>query len=125
MVNERFFILTPTTKGEIIQEGMNAPATVYYDEAGKRLRWTSINPLPNIGDTVNIIMNGIGIAEVKGYFVSETDYSNYLGIMAKPLKPPKWLVNQNKRQAKDKTRQRPAWMTEGIGCFFGIEVEPL
>jgi len=37
-----------------------------------------------------------------------------------PENPPKWLVEQNKRDSKN--RVRPQWMREGIGCEFGAEI---
>jgi hypothetical protein len=54
----------------------------------------SVHPrLPEIGERINIHMNGIGQAIVKGYFHEH----DWVGVLAKPLKPPKWYVEQNKR----------------------------
>jgi hypothetical protein len=125
-MTERFFILTPTPTGAVEVVPNQNTFTIFHDAEGKPLRWASGKegvPLPKIGDQIKVDMNGIGPAVVKGYFVSEVEDGNYLGIMALHLKPPKWLVDQRKRDAQDKTRNHPNWVVEGIGCFFGTEIE--
>ncbi len=111
-MTERFFILTPTPTD---QQADGFP--VYLDAEGKPMKWSGKFPIPAIGTTVNIRLNGIGLAEVKGYFES----CGFVGVMTLPKNPPRWLVKQNREDCKDK--RRPQWYREGIGCEFGNEIE--
>jgi hypothetical protein len=92
---------------------------LYYNDDGDLLKWSASFPLPQAGDHITITMNGIGPAVVVGFF----EENGYVGVMTKATNPPKWLVDQRKR---DKERQdwesKPKWYRDGIGCVFGVEV---
>jgi hypothetical protein len=115
-LQERFFILTPTptTKTKTMYSGSVLP--VYLDANGTEMAWSGDFPIPDIGTKIFVRMNKIGYAVVKGYFKS----AGFVGVMAIPTKPPRWLKDQIKRDAKDPST--PNWAKEGIGCFFGLEI---
>lgn len=52
--------------------------------------------LPAIDAMVHVRINRIGLAKVTGYFTE----GGYLGLLAKPIKPPKWYVKQNGADAE-------------------------
>jgi hypothetical protein len=56
------------------------------------LKWSSKIPLPAVGDLIIVTMNGIGPAEVTGYF----EESGWLGLLCTLLDPPDWHSKQNK-----------------------------
>ena len=105
-VVERFFILTPTPTND---------PKVFLDAEGKEMKWSGEIPPPAIGAQINVTMNRIGPAIVKGYFES----CGRLGIMMLPINPPDWLI----RQRKDNPGKLK-WQKEGIGCVFGTEFKP-
>lgn len=118
-MTERFFILTPTPTSKTHEH-----CAIYLDASGMEMRWSAKFPIPAIGQRIFITLNGIGWAVVKGYFVSETSYANYVGVMTLPTNPPAWLKAQNRRDKKAReNRNQPQWMIDGIGCEFGAEIE--
>lgn len=58
----------------------------------------AVAELPQIGDTINITMNGIGPAIVKGYMAE----FGMIGIIAEPLGPPEWWKKQNAKNPNSK-----------------------
>jgi len=54
-------------------------------------RWSGTNPPPALGLFVDVRTNGVGPAEVVGYFVE----IGWLGLLVKPLSPPTWFIEQN------------------------------
>jgi hypothetical protein len=117
-MTERFFIPEPVPTGEMSEPRSLDEATfpLYREDDGNLLKWSAKFPLPKIGDRIFVRMNGIGWAVVKGYFASE----DYLGVMTKATKPPAYLRQQHRRNAKDMSK--PQWIREGIGCEFGTEI---
>lgn len=53
--------------------------------------WTSMDPPPALGSTVEVRINQLGAAVVCGYFVED----GFLGILVAPKNPPAWYVKQN------------------------------
>jgi hypothetical protein len=104
-VTERFFILTPTPTND---------PKVFLDAEGNEMKWSGVTPPPAIGAQINVTMNNIGLAIVKGYFES----CGWLGVMMLPLNPPDWLVRQRKADPG-----KLKWQQEGIGCVFGAEFQ--
>ncbi len=54
-------------------------------------KWGGKSPPPAIGDKVTIAVNGIGPGVVLSYFVQE----GFLGVYARPEKPPEWYIKQS------------------------------
>jgi hypothetical protein len=106
-----YFIPKPKPTGTTSKHGH----AVYLTESGQRLFWSADFPLPEIGERVVITMNTIGPAIVRGYFSEH----GYLGLMTYATRPPKWLRDQNKRNANPND---PEWVKQGIGCEFGAEL---
>jgi len=125
-MTERFFILTPTPTGHRGKDHGGNEHTIYLDASGKEMFWSADFAIPSIGQRIFITMNSIGWAVVKGYFVSETDTDNYVGVMTLATRPPKWLRDQHKRDLKHgffgSGSPMPQWMKDGIGCEFGTEI---
>ena len=125
---EIFFIPKPAAAGatQVKFDSQTKSLPAYQDHIGRKLIWADHNgstPLPEIGETVMITMNGIGPAVVKGYFASgETEGQMFLGVMTLALHPPKWLKQQNRDDAKDASK--PEWIRQGIGCEFACEIRP-
>lgn len=127
--DEQFFIAKPVPAGTVEVKFDNETETLpaYKTEDGQILIWADRdgnNPLPEIRQTITVTMNNIGPAEVVGYFCSPGDKEAkqvYLGVMDKPLAPPRWLREQSKRDTRPSD---PQWMREGIGCAFATEFEP-
>jgi hypothetical protein len=112
----KFFIPAPTGTGRTIAAGH----AEYVTAEGVRLAWSGRGmPLPNIGATVNVTMNNLGLATVMGYF-SE---GGYLGIMTRLHNPPEWLKKQ--KQQRLARKNDPQWVKDGIGCQFGTEISPI
>lgn len=109
----RYFIDRPEATGAIIDKGETS-ALEYVTAEGIRLAWSGVMPLPNIGATIDITMNNIGLAHVKGYFME----GGWLGVMTKPINPPAWL----RKKRDDDTPETPQWAKDGIGCEFGTEI---
>jgi len=65
-------------------------STQKYTEYDK-LAWVSKKQIPNIGDEVNVKINGIGRSVVKKYFVEH----GFIGLIVKPHDPPSWYIKQN------------------------------
>lgn len=123
MANAEFMIPRPVeTDGNVTRETHGAQSTtfmVYRTEAGESLKWSARFPLPQIGEHIRITMNGIGEAEVVGFFKE----GGYVGVMTKALNPPKWLKDQREKDRKSADYDsRPAWRKEGFGCEFGAEI---
>ncbi len=76
--------------------------------AADRVKWSKDIPLPGIGTKINVKMNSLGPATVKGYF---TEYG-WLGLLVEFHNPPAWWIKQNGRPAPDK-----------LGHVFAIEFE--
>ena len=58
---------------------------------GSSLIWSGGDfSLPSVGDLIRIKMNGIGAAEVIGYFRE----GGFIGVVTKPISPPEWLKKQ-------------------------------
>ena len=53
--------------------------------------WSGSEPVPAVGDEVQIRVNRIGRTKAVGYGVQD----GYLGVMVYPLDPPAWWVVQN------------------------------
>lgn len=123
-LEERFFILTPTPtgrkgKGPISQTEFD----IYLDASGLEMFWSAKFPIPAIGTRIWITLNGIGPADVVGYFCSPGDSegkTHYVGVMTKALKPPAWLRRQQRENAKDVSK--PKWYRDGMGAEFGTEI---
>ena len=112
----KFLIPAPTGTGRAI----SAEHAEYVTAEGVRLAWSGRGmPLPNIGATVNVTVNNLGLATVMGYF-SE---GGYLGIMTRLHNPPEWLKKQ--RTANQHRKDAPQWVKDGIGCQFGTEISPI
>lgn len=117
MVVEKFFIERPVFTGRMTERtDMMPPMLVYADSEGQELKWSATFALPEIGQRIYVTMNGIGYAEVKGYFSSD----GYVGVMTLAENPPKWLVKQNARDRNDASK--PRWYRDGIGCEYGVEI---
>ena len=105
-----YFIDTPKRTTKTTGNGHRE----YVTAAGIRLAWSNPGPLPAIDSTVDVTMNSIGLVRVVGYFCQ----GGYLGVMTRPLHPPKWLVKQRKECSAD----APQWAKDGIICTFGREI---
>lgn len=53
--------------------------------------WFGTYAPPIVGDTIQIKINGIGLAKVTGYFIE----GGYLGVLNQPIDPPAWYIKQN------------------------------
>jgi hypothetical protein len=95
MANTEFLIARPKASGET--EGNLA---IYYTHDEEPLKWSAPFPLPNIGDRIQITMNGIGEADVVGFFKEE----GFVGVMTRALNPPPYLVEQRER-----AKRQPDW----------------
>jgi hypothetical protein len=94
----------------------------YRTADGELLKWSASFPLPTLGQRIRITMNGIGEAEVVGFFKEE----GYVGVMTKALNPPSWLKEQRAREREFTSYAAlPQWRKDGIGCEFGAEVGEL
>jgi hypothetical protein len=114
MTNEAFMIGRPKASGK-----KDGHCAIYYTHDEEPLKWSAPFPLPNIGVVIRNTNNGIGPAEVVGYFQKE----GYLGLMTKPLNPPEWLVKQQRDQkSMEGYDSLPNWRKNGIGCQFGAEI---
>lgn len=71
------------------------PYPVQPGDRRRCAKWSGKGEPPVIGDHVTVSVNGIGVALVEGYF---TEYG-FLGLHVRPLRPPKWYVEQNGRDA--------------------------
>lgn len=112
----KFFIPEPAATGRTTPNGH----AIYETAEGVQLAWSGQGmPLPNIGATVNVIMNNLGLATVVGYF-SE---AGYLGVMTRLHNPPGWLKKQ--RAELRRRADAPEWARDGIGCEFGTEISPI
>jgi len=89
----------PAFEKGIFTDGQAAPAILYP-------RWSGANDPPAIGTFVQVKINGIGPAQVVGYFTEHA----WLGLLVKPVTPPEWFTNQNGYNA--------------TGHVFGAEVAP-
>ena len=74
---------------------------------GGALIWAAKVPPPPVGEKVRVSMNGLGEAEVVGYF----SMGGYLGLRVKLDNPPEWYIKQNKGNV--------------VGSIFGPEFKPL
>lgn len=54
-------------------------------------KWTGMDHPPKVGAIVNLKVNQIGPAAVRGYFLED----GWLGLKVFPLDPPDWYVRQN------------------------------
>ena len=125
-MKQAFMIDRPKASGETVEQemctGKVQTFALYYTHDGEPLKWSASFPLPNLGDQIRITMNGIGPAVVVGFFYQE----GFLGVMTQALTPPRWLVEQRKR---DRLRSdfftKPQWYQNGIGCEFGAEIAQL
>lgn len=123
MANAVFFISRPAeTDGRVtrtVHQTYSTTFRTYQTADGERLKWSAAFPLPKIGEHVRITMNGIGPAEVVGYFKEE----GYVGLMTRALNPPKWLREHRERDRESGAYASfPQWKKDGIGCEFGAEV---
>lgn len=71
------------------------------------LIWAGKVAPPPVGEKIKVNMNGLGNADVVGYFSQE----GYLGLRVKFDNPPEWYVKQNKGNP--------------VGHVFGPEFKPL
>jgi len=55
------------------------------------LKWSNKNPVPAIGDVVEVSINKLGAAVVKGYF----EESGWLGLIVDLVDAPDWHKRQN------------------------------
>lgn len=124
MANAVFFIDRPSifvgyvTKAT--SENSSQKYLVYRTNEREYLNWSAKFPLPRIGDRIHITMNGIGPANVVGFFKEE----GFIGVMTKAINPPQWLVNQREQERKSpKWDSLPDWRKQGIDCEFGAEVD--
>lgn len=94
----------------------------YRTANGEILKWSAVFPLPALGQRIRLTMNGIGEAEVVGFFKEE----GFVGVMTKALNPPERLKKQRARERESAAFVNlPQWRKDGIGCEFGSEVEEL
>jgi len=56
-----------------------------------KLQWVAKKPLPNVGEELNVRVNGIGRSVVKKYFVEH----GFVGMIVQPQNPPTWYIEQN------------------------------
>ena len=54
-------------------------------------QWITRKAVPAVGETVNVLINGIGASIVKKYFVEHS----FLGLLVPPINPPAGYVKQN------------------------------
>ncbi len=126
MAKAEFLIPRPVeTDGVVTREKHDAQSmifSVYRTEAGESLKWSARFPLPQIGEHIRIRTNGIGAAEVVGFFKE----GDFVGVMTKVFNPPKWFKDQRKKERKSSSFDSlPEWRKQGIGCEFGAEIELL
>ena len=55
------------------------------------LQWACKKPIPSVGSTVNVKINGIGKSTVLKYFHEH----GFLGMIVQPEDPPAWYIKQN------------------------------
>jgi hypothetical protein len=72
------------------QPVLNKEGKTIYTEFEK-LAWVSTNAIPQVGEEVNVKINGIGRSKVLKYFV---EYG-FIGLIVQPMSPPQWYVKQN------------------------------
>jgi hypothetical protein len=84
-----FFTEKPIATGRAVE---GRPGCMeYIGNEGQTLSWSGgALPLPELHTTIRIKMNGIGAAEVVGYFCE----AGYLGVATKAINPPEWLKKQ-------------------------------
>lgn len=70
--------------------------------------WTGEAPIPGVGSDVPIAHSNWGTVKVKGYTVED----GFLGVVAEPLNPPQWWLDQKKKHGQ---RHRNV-------VFFGVDV---
>lgn len=126
MANPAFFIPRPDeTDGKVNRSAHGTYSMKfrnYRTAEGELLKWSALFPLPTLGQRIRITMNGIGDAEVVGFFKEE----GYVGVMTKALNPPSWLKEQRARERELTCYAAlPQWRKDGIGCEFGAEVGEL
>lgn len=79
---------------------------------GHRGKWSGASShIPQMGDTVLVLMNEFGLCTVTGYFIEGG--SPWLGVECKVHRRPDWHVKQNGRD----------W--DGVIHVFGCEVRPV
>lgn len=69
-----------------------------YPPFEKQFKWSGKDnlPIPQVGDTVNVTMNDLGLGVVRGYVLSAGDPGNqYLGVVVFLSAPPQWFLDQN------------------------------
>lgn len=76
---------------DIAMEIMKTSGAGFSTTPDKSAQWTNAGPVPKLGQTVNIKVNGIGAAVVIGYYVE----GGYQGVVAVPKNPPEWFQKQN------------------------------
>jgi hypothetical protein len=107
-LTERFFIPTPAPTGrtETVKypDGTGRDFPIYLDAHETPMKWSGDFPIPAVGSRVFITMNGIGWAFVVGFFES----CGYVGLMTKPINPPQWLRDQQKRELKEDRMRQPS-----------------
>lgn len=98
-----YWIDMPTFNGETVEmPSLSAPGTTqtWYRATSNvdGMLQCTVSTLPNISDPINITMNSIGPAVVRGYMAE----FGMIGIIAEPTSPPDWWVAQNAKNAKSK-----------------------
>ena len=72
-------------------QGSGRRVLVYEDADGRVGMWSGAGQLPDIGDEVEVKINGIGPALVVGYFIE----NGWVGVLVEMADPPEWMVRQN------------------------------
>lgn len=79
--------------------------------------WSGEEPLPAIGERVEINFNGFGAGTVEAYFTEH----GYLGVYVKLEKPPAWWVQQTEYD-DGAIWKRPAQI-RGCAMVYGAELK--
>lgn len=78
----------------------------------EHMKWSGKGHIPAIGTEVNVRLNGLGRAVVKGHFVEH----GWVGLLVDFLDPPAWWLKQNASEIADANGQL-------LGHVFGAEIE--
>ena len=92
-------------KTETIETKSVARPPSTYTEFEK-LSWVSTKAIPQVGEEVNVKINGIGRSKVLKYFVEH----GFIGMLVQPQNPPTWYIKQN--GAEEPCHVFPAECTE-------------
>ena len=115
-----YYIDKPTDTGTTKQDPA-FPANHHhiYTTPDGELLWSGKTPVPEVGQSVTVTMNGIGKATVRGYVKADL----WLGLIVYPLYPPEYL-KKNIADAQ-KNPNASTWRKEGCIVVYGTECKPI